>query len=67
LSVINDPASVGDNIGRDVCPRRFNAQSQNDNRAFDIGGQPQFEQVSQASLFCFAHDRFVAKARVAAQ
>lgn len=34
---------------------------------FDIAGQPQLEQIGHAALFRFAHNRFIAKACVAAQ
>ena len=36
-------------------------------RAFDIGGQPQLEQIGQPALLGFAHGRFVAEPFVAAQ
>jgi len=35
--------------------------------ALDIGGQSQLEQIGQAALFRFVHDRLVAKPAVATQ
>jgi len=32
-------------------------------RALDVGGQSQLEQISQAALFGFVHDRLIAEAK----